>query len=129
MIARIWHGWTTPQNATRYAKHATETVFPALARIHGFRGGVLLQHDDQDEVEFIVQTLWDSLKAVREFAGTDPDVAVVEPAARKVLSRFDEYVRHYELNGAIGEAFRPLIAGNAPTEAGDDASQADGSAA
>jgi heme-degrading monooxygenase HmoA len=46
-------------------------------------------------VEFVVITLWDSMQAVRAFAGDTPDVAVIEPAARAVLAAFDQFVRHY----------------------------------
>jgi hypothetical protein len=37
------------------------------------------------------------MEAVRRFAGDEPERAVVEPAARAVLSDFDESVRHYEV--------------------------------
>ena len=97
MVVRIWHGWTLSENAAAYARHATETVFPQLRRIKGFSSGVLLQRREGDAVEFVVETIWDSLDAIREFAGEHIDRAVVEPRAREVLLRFDEFVRHYEL--------------------------------
>ena len=102
MIVRVWHGWAAPADADAYARHATETVFPSLARIDGFRGAMLLRRDDPPAVEFVVETIWESLEAVREFAGDELEVAVVEPAARRVLSRFDDYVRHYQLADSAG---------------------------
>lgn len=103
MIVRIWHGRTSASNAASYARHARETVFPALARIDGFRGAMLLRRDKVDETEFVVQTVWNSMDAVRKFAGDQVDLAVVEPAARRVLSTFDEFVRHYELAESEGD--------------------------
>jgi heme-degrading monooxygenase HmoA len=106
MIVRIWRGWTLPEKAAAYARHAAETVFPQLRRINGFRSGVLLQRRERDVVEFVVETTWDSLDAIREFAGEHIDRAVVEPRAREVLLRFDEFVRHYELLHNTGESDR-----------------------
>jgi heme-degrading monooxygenase HmoA len=58
---------------------------------------VLRRDVEEGVVEFLVITRWDSLDAIRAFAGPTPEVAVVEPAARTLLSDFDDFVRHYEL--------------------------------
>lgn len=100
MIVRIWHGWTEVDDEEAYARHATDRVFPSLTSIRGYRGALLLRRRHGSEVEFIVQTMWDSLDAVRGFAGDVVDRAVVEHAAEKVLSRFDKIVRHYEILAA-----------------------------
>ncbi|HEV8687351.1 MAG TPA: antibiotic biosynthesis monooxygenase [Gaiellaceae bacterium] len=97
MIARIWHGWTTPGNADPYEAHLRDVVLPGIEeRIDGFRGVYLLGREAGDEVEFVTVTLWDSLDAVREFAGEDYEVAVVPEEARRLLTRFDERSAHYE---------------------------------
>jgi heme-degrading monooxygenase HmoA len=97
VIARIWHGWTSPDNADAYETHLRGVVFPGIEqRIEGFRGVYLLRRDAGDEIEFVTVTLWDSLDAVREFAGDDYEVAVVPEEARRLLSRFDELSAHYE---------------------------------
>jgi hypothetical protein len=62
----------------------------------GARGAYVLRAPVGDEVEFVTITLWDSLDAVREFAGDDHELAVVPPPARRLLSRFDERSRHFE---------------------------------
>jgi len=62
----------------------------------GFHGAYLFRADGTKEVEFVTVTLWDSLDAVRTFAGDDYELAVVPPEARRLLSRFDERSRHYE---------------------------------
>jgi heme-degrading monooxygenase HmoA len=97
MIARIWRGQATVENALSYRQHAIGRVFPSLARLRGHQGAYLLARDADGQVEFLAVTLWDDIDAVREFTGDDPEIAVVEPEARAVLSGFDEFARHYEV--------------------------------
>lgn len=111
MIKRIWHGWTTPDDADRYEALLQEEIFPGIAArgVDGYRGVELLRRDarrpdegpggdgEVGEVEFVTIMTFDSMDAVVEFAGADPGVAYVPPAARQVLARFDERVRHYEV--------------------------------
>jgi heme-degrading monooxygenase HmoA len=96
VIARIWHGWTRPENADAYETLLRSEVLPGISRIDGALGAYVLRDPVEDEVEFVTITLWDSLDAVRAFAGDDYEVAVVPPPARRLLSRFDERSRHYE---------------------------------
>src|SRR5690349_14374980 len=91
----MWRGETTTENADSYYRHLTGNVMPSLTRIPGHRGAYVLRRELDIRVEFVVITLWDSMQSVRAFAGDAPDLAVVEPAARAVLSDFDEFVRHY----------------------------------
>ena len=97
MILRIWRAYAETSVADRYPRHLLDKVRPELEKLAGFRGLFLLEKRHGDEVEFVVQTMWDSMDAVRTFAGPSPDRAVVEPAAASVLLRFDEYVDHYEV--------------------------------
>jgi heme-degrading monooxygenase HmoA len=97
MIARLWRGVAIADNADAYQRHATGTVFPALRKIAGHRGAYLLKRTTGAHTEFLALTLWDSLDAIRAFAGTDPETAVVEPEARAVLAEFDDFARHYEV--------------------------------
>ena len=99
MISRIWHGWTIPSNADTYEKLLKEEIFIGIQSRHirGFKGIQLLRREINEEVEFITIMLFDSLKAVREFAGEDYEVAVVPEKARAILSRFDERSQHYEV--------------------------------
>jgi heme-degrading monooxygenase HmoA len=96
MITRIWHGWTSKQNADRYEGLLKSEILPGIHRITGFKGATLLRRNSGDEIEFITLTYFESLEAVRAFAGPDYEVAVVPPEARKVLSHFDERSAHYE---------------------------------
>ena len=99
MISRIWHGWITSQNADKYKALLKEEIFVGIHKRHisGFKGIQLLRRDLDDQVEFITIMTFDSLDAVREFAGEDYEIAVVPKQARKLLSRFDERSQHYEI--------------------------------
>ena len=96
MISRLWHGWTTRENADAYESLLRDEVLPGIHRVRGFKGAHLLRRDAGNEVEFVTITEFDSLEAVREFAGEDYEVAVVPPPARRLLSRFDARSAHYE---------------------------------
>ena len=100
MIGRIWHGWTTPKNADAYESLLRAEVLPGIGRIEGFVGAQLLRRAAGAEVEFVTLTLFESLDAVRAFAGEDYETAVVPPEARRLLARFDERSVHYEVVGA-----------------------------
>jgi uncharacterized protein len=97
VILRMWTARSTPEKAGDYAQHATQRVFPALRSIEGHREAFLLRRALDSVVELVVLTLWDSMDAVRRFAGEDPDKAVVEPEARAALTSFDESVTHFEV--------------------------------
>ena len=83
MIARLWRGWTSLEKADAYEKLLREQVLPGLRQIDGYRGGYILRQEGTDEVEFVVMNLFDSLEAVRAFAGSDYTVPVFEPEARR----------------------------------------------
>lgn len=104
MISRIWHGWTTPANADAYENLLRSEVFAGILgrEIAGFRRIQLLRRPAGDTVEFVTEMWFDSIDAVREFAGDDYEVAVVPPAARAILARFDERSTHYEVREALG---------------------------
>jgi heme-degrading monooxygenase HmoA len=97
MILRMWKGRATVEKSREYIEHATKKVFPALAAIEGHRGAYLLQRAVGGAIEFVVLTLWESMEAVRRFAGAKPEKAVVEPKARAALIAFDELVTHFEV--------------------------------
>ncbi|MFX0116807.1 MAG: antibiotic biosynthesis monooxygenase [Candidatus Hodarchaeota archaeon] len=71
-------------------------ILPEIHRVTGYKGAYLLRRDLEDCVEFITLTLWESMDAIREFAGEDYETAVVPPEARELLSRFDRSSQHYE---------------------------------
>jgi hypothetical protein len=102
MIARMWHGWTTPEKADAYESLLRTQIFPGIVgrNIAGFERIELLRRPAGAEVEFVTLMWFASMDAVRAFAGEDHETAVVPPAARAVLSRFDERSQHYEVKEA-----------------------------
>lgn len=103
MISRVWHGWTTPGNADAYEALLKDEIFVGIQsrQIVGFRGIHLLRRNLEDEVEFVTVMWFDSLEAVRDFAGEDYEVAVVPPKARALLARFDARSQHYEVKAEL----------------------------
>ena len=99
MISRIWHGYTTIKNADVYERLLREEIFRGIAgrQIKGYRGIELLRRPLGNEVEFFTIMHFDSIDAVKIFAGDDYEQAVVPPEAREVLSRFDARSQHYEV--------------------------------
>ena len=98
MITRVWHGWTTPANAPVYEKLLRTEIFTGIAarQIAGYIGISLCVRPVDAEVEFVTIMWFDSLDAVRGFAGANYEQAVVPPKARAVLARFDVTAAHYE---------------------------------
>ncbi len=94
MIARVWRATATADGAEKYRQHFTESVLPELQSLDGYRGAYLFRRDHDNHVELEVMTLWESLDAIQRFAGADVAMAVVEPAARAVLTGFDARVSH-----------------------------------
>ena len=96
-VLRMWKAHATVAKAGDYVRHASEKVFPEIRSLPGHRGAYLLRRSVGNTIEFLVLTLWASMDAVRGFAGPQPEKSVVEPAARAVLSDFDETATHYEV--------------------------------
>lgn len=103
MISRVWHGWTAPAKADAYESLLKSEIFVGIQnrQISGYRGIQLFRRNIGDEVEFVTVMWFDSVEAIRAFAGEDYEVAVVPPKARTLLSRFDERSQHYEVRAEM----------------------------
>jgi heme-degrading monooxygenase HmoA len=99
MITRIWHGYTTLENADAYENLLRHEIFAWIAgkNITGYRGIQLYRRPLEAEIEFITLMWFDSLDAVRAFAGEDYETAVVLPQAQALLSHYDARSQHYEV--------------------------------
>jgi hypothetical protein len=97
-IKRIWHGWTTLDNADRYQQVLLDEVIPGIEQknIPGYKSIEVLKQNHVDEVEFITIMTFDSLQNVIDFQGDDYAKCYVPDVAQKVLKRWDEYSSHYE---------------------------------
>jgi hypothetical protein len=104
LIARVWKGWTSSENAAAYRELLQSKVLPRLREIEGYRGGwVLYKNASDGEIEFMVVNFFESLEAVKKFAGPDYSVPVFEPEARELLSKVEPLAKHYEVGlGAFG---------------------------
>jgi antibiotic biosynthesis monooxygenase (ABM) superfamily enzyme len=100
MIARIWHGWTKREGAKVYEQMLREEIFPGIARrnIPEYHGAELFIRDDGDEVEFVTLLRFDSMDAVKEFAGDDEGRPVIYPKAEPLLIRMDQRSQHYRIS-------------------------------
>lgn len=103
MIARVWHGWTTPENADAYESLLRHEIFEGIQdrKIDGFRGIQLMRRSLETEVEFMTTMWFDSIDSVRTFAGDDYEVAVVPPKAQALLARFDGRSQHYDIRADL----------------------------
>ena len=97
MIARLWHGWTTPENADAFEEFLRTPMLTRVREVPGFLGADLLRREDGGEVAFVTISRFESLESVRAFAGDDYERAVLEPEARRLLSRGDERTTHFEV--------------------------------
>ena len=103
MISRVWHGWTALANADAYESLLKSEIFVGIKnrQIAGYRGIQLFRRSLGDEVEFVTVMWFDTMDAVRAFAGQDYEVAVVPQQARVLLSRFDQRSQHYEVKAEM----------------------------
>lgn len=97
MIARHWRGLVKRDRADAYVEHLQSETLPQLVQLVGFLDAKVLRRDLPQGVEFLVVTIWDSLDAIRAFAGKDVESAVVPPKARDMMLEYDRTSRHYEV--------------------------------
>lgn len=95
MIARRWRARAS--DARGYLRHFRRRVLPELRKLRGFQGAMVVRRDAARGIEIEVLTFWDSMGAIRRFAGRDAERAVVEPQARALLRRFERRVRHFRI--------------------------------
>jgi len=98
-IKRVWHGWTTPENADSYQEILNNIVLPGIEakNIPGYQKIEVLRIELAAEVEFVTITTFDSLQNVIDFQGADYQKSYVPEAAQKVLKRWDQEAMHYKL--------------------------------
>lgn len=106
MIARIWRGAVRRRDADEYADYIRETGLRGYAETPGNRGAWMLRRDVDDRTEFVTFTIWESLDAVRAFAGDDYETAVYYPEDDRFLVERDSVCSHYSVEShpdAAGE--------------------------
>jgi hypothetical protein len=105
MIARIWHGYTKPEDADAYEAMLKPELLPGISKVKGYRGSYLLRRASDEEVEFITIMLWDSIDDLRVVGGPHYEAAIIPENRRQYLLRFDAESAHYDIasiNGLVG---------------------------
>jgi len=99
MILRLWRGLVKPGHAEQYVEFLHREVFPDFEGIQGFVDASLLRREIEAGTEFLVSTTWETIDAIKNFAGADAESAVVPPKARELLVEWDNRARHYDIVG------------------------------
>jgi lactoylglutathione lyase len=97
MIARIWRGWTSKENADAYVEYLERTGIPAYRATPGNLGAFILRRADAERMEFVTLSFWDSLDSIVTFAGEPVDRAVFYPEDDRFLVERETTVAHFEL--------------------------------
>lgn len=97
MIARIWRGITLAERADAYIAHLRETLLKDVAATPGNRGITVLRRLQGEHSEIVLLSLWDSMDAVRAFAGENPERSVYYPEDEDYLLEMEPLVRHYDV--------------------------------
>jgi len=97
MIARHWKGITKPGLASVYKRHLLEETFPALSKLQGFTKASILERAVPGGEEFLIITEWDSVQAIKAFAGEDAEDAVVPAKVQEMMVEYDKRAIHYEI--------------------------------
>ena len=102
-VKRVWHGWTSKENASKYQELLHKEIFPGIEakKIPGYRKIELLKMELEDEVEFVTIMTFDSIQNVIDFQGDDYKRCYVPDAAQKLLKRWDMESSHYDLVSTI----------------------------
>ncbi|MGH7630579.1 MAG: hypothetical protein ACREOF_14600 [Gemmatimonadales bacterium] len=103
MIARTWRGSTRAEDADSYLDYLHRTGLAAFQATPGNRGAVVLRRIANGRAEFLLLSLWESLEAVRRFAGEEAGRAVFFPEDERYLVGRDLQVDHFDVVFAAGE--------------------------
>ena len=96
-VMRRWTARTAKAQLPKYLEHFSKNVLPELRRVHGYLGAIVFLRRLEREIEIVVETNWDSLESIRNFAGPDLEAAVVAPVAAALLTGFDRRALHSEI--------------------------------
>ena len=107
MIARVWRGVVAADDGDAYAEYMKDTGVAGYAKIPGNRGVWMLRRTVAEGEEFMMFTLWESLEAVKRFAGSDHETAIFYPEDERFLIRRELSSTHYEVDTAVMPASGP----------------------
>lgn len=99
MMVRMWHGRVPAEKAARYREFLNARAVPDYRSVPGNINVHVLERAEGPVTHFITMTFWESLDAIRGFAGADVEVAKYYPEDREFLLEFEPKVVHYEVVG------------------------------
>jgi heme-degrading monooxygenase HmoA len=99
IIARIWRGAVRPEDGDAYARYMHRTGLVEYRATSGNLSATMLRRNLEDRTEFVMYTTWESMDAVKAFAGDDPERAIFYPDDDRFLIDRDLTVAHYEVAG------------------------------
>jgi heme-degrading monooxygenase HmoA len=97
MIARIWRGRTIASYADEYLEYLKKTGLQDSRSTNGNQGVYILRRLKDDEAEFLFLSLWESMAAIKQFAGEDYEKAKYYPQDQEFLLEMEPAVSHYEI--------------------------------
>jgi heme-degrading monooxygenase HmoA len=97
MMARVWHGIVSEEQADAYHAYLLRTGVPDLQATPGNRGVYVLRQVEGTRAHFVLMSLWDSLEAIRAFAGDEVERARYYPEDASYLHELEPTVTHYEV--------------------------------
>jgi len=100
VIARSWHGRVPRARADAYARYLERTGLADYRATPGNVGVIVLRRDDGDVTHFTLLTFWESLDAIRRFAGDDAERARYYPEDDDYLLEREPFVTHYDVLSA-----------------------------
>ncbi len=101
MIARVWHGTTSKENRAAYLKYLKANSIKAFKKSKGNQGAFILVRDSKELTEYLIVSLWESMEAIEDFAGTDSSKAVYFPKDSEFLLGLEPGVKHYEVAARV----------------------------
>jgi heme-degrading monooxygenase HmoA len=97
VIARIWRGVVRREDGDAYAEYIERTGVAGYRSTAGNRGVTMLRRDVEDRCEFLILSLWESIDAVKAFAGDDYETAVFYAEDDRFLIERDEKSSHWQV--------------------------------
>ena len=97
MIVRMWHGRVDSSKSDEYAEFMKQRAAPDYSSVDGLQKLLFLRKNEKDVAHFLLVTYWDSMEAVKKFAGEQPEKAKYYPEDDQFLLEKEELSALYEV--------------------------------
>ena len=95
----MWHGRVPTAKAAAYRAFTNGRAMPDYRSVAGNLSVHVLERAEGEVTHFITLTFWESLDAIRTFAGADVEKAKYYPEDAEFLLEYEPRVVHYEVVG------------------------------